>query len=492
MEEQKKDQLNPISLVSSIFKFSIATWINAILYFVTLLLASYIFGGHDGVFGLYDLFYSASFTIMTIAMLGMDQAYIRFYHKPPKGIKNSRQLAAANMLFSIGTLGVLSLVFCLVLPREISWLFFEGDRSMTRFVVFICANALLLLVTRFFNITYRMQQKSGMYTIQTVLLQFFSRMFFLAGALVSPTLETLVQFSVAGLGVFALVFFLLQRRAMLPEKISYEAKAYGPLLKYGVALAPATIINYINNLFSRIYVNVMLGVKNLDTFTYMSYASLALGIIQSGFAVFWSAFIFGNYETEQRKIKRVHDYLTFIMLSVMTLILAAQPVIFMIFGAGFRAGANIFGIMMFAPLLLIISETTVYGIEIAKKTIYHSIGTAISVGGNVLLSIWLIPLLGIVGAAISLAVSGLAMFVFRTVVAQRFYRTIDHPAKTAASIFLMSALCAVSYLFSESPGVVTLAAFGLFAYYLVVYFAEFRRCLSIAGTIISGIGKKTA
>ncbi len=490
-QKQQTDQLNPLSLVGSIFKFSIATWVNAILYLATLILASYVFGD-SGVYGMYNLFYYGASTVMSVAMLGLDYTYIRFYKKPPSGMRDSRQLAAACMGLSIVSLLLLSFILCLGFPKQISRLFFSGDATMARFIVLLCVNAFFLLVTRYFNITYRMQQNVKMYTLQTILLQFFSRMFFIVGALFNPSLDYVIWFSIGGLGIFTLVFFLLQRRTMLPEKVDFPPSAYKPLLKYGLPLVPAAIIQYVNTLFSSIYVNVVMGPQQLGIFSFMSNVSLALGVVQAGFATFWSAFIFGNYKTEHRKIRRVHDYLTFIMLSLMAVLIALQPVIFRIFGESYRAGEKIFGLMLFAPMLLIISETTVYGIEIAKKTIYNSIAMAIYVGGNALLCVLLVERFGMVGAALALAIAGLAMFIFRTIVAQRFYKTIDHPIRTAFSIFFMATLCGVSYWFAARPAVVALSACGLLVYYAIVYHGEFRRCLGVAGEVLASLRKKNA
>lgn len=489
MSEKKQDALNPVALVGSIFKFSIATWLNAVMLVAVIFLVNYVLRDAEGAFGLYNLFYTATMTVMNIAMLGLDHAYIRFYNEPPKGIKNSRQLAAACMLFSIVSLFVLSLVCCLVFPGWVSSLFFEGDSTRTRLVVFICISAFFQLVTRYFNITYRMQQNAKMYSLQAILLQFFSRVFYLFGVLVNKDIETFIWFNILGLGGFVLVFFLLQRKSMLPDKVDFERSAYRPLLRYGVALAPNTVMQWVNQLFTLSFVNVILGSVQLDVISFLSYLSMALGVIQAGFSTFWSAFIFGNYKEEQRKIRRVHDYLTFIMLSIMAVMIMAQPLIFTVFGT-FSAGAPIFGLMLYAPMLLIISETTVYGILISKKSYFDSIGMAISLLLTVGISVWLVPQFGIVGVAVASACAGIAMFIFRTVIAQRFYKSMDNPVKTAVSLALMLALCVVGFVFAERWYIVTGAGAVLLAYYLLAYRGELRRCFGIAREVLASLREK--
>ncbi len=486
MQNQNPTPLNPTSFLSSIFKFSIATWVNAVIYGVSLILVSFVLD--SAVFGVFDLFITASTTLMNLVMLGLDHAYIRFYNEPPNGAKDEKQLAAATMGLSLISLAVFSCLIIFVLPNETSNLFFRGQYPLL--VTLLCVNTLFLVVTRYFNITYRMQHNIAMYTVQSILLQFFQRIFFLVGALLDPTLNTIVIFNVFGLGAFALVFFVIQRKTMLPKKVQFEKKVYNPLLKYGLGLAPTNIMLWLNTLFSRVFVNAVMGAAEQGVYSFISYMSLVLGIIQGGFATFWSAFIFKNYKTEQQKIIKVHDFLTFIILTLMAFLLVFQPIIFMIIGPAYRSGISIFGATLFAPMLLIISETTVYGIAIEKKTYFDTIGMGISIGLNVLLCIFLVPLYGMFGASAAGAVSGLAMFIFRTAVAQKFYQSVESLPKTAISIAIMGALVVISFVLSDSQLIVSAISLAVAVYYIVAYKKEFIYCLNMAKKILSSLIKK--
>ena len=483
-----KKTLTPISLVTSIFKFSIATWVNAAIYGISLILASFLLA--PDVYGPFDLFISASNTLMTIAALGLDHSYIRFYHEPPEGAKDSRNLASMCMTISMSALFAFSLIITLVFPRQISYLFFNGV-YYPRLIVLLCVNALFLLLARYFTITYRMRQDTKMYTLQSVLLQFFTRMFFLVGALVKPDLDTIVAFNVFGLGIFSLAYFLIQRKTMLPKKAEYSKEAFPPLLKYGIALAPSSVLTYINTLFSRIYVNGRLGDLKLGIYSMASTVTLALSIIQSGFATFWSAFIFENYKTEQKKIIRIHDYLMFAVMVLMCLLIMFQHVIFLILGSGYREGETIFAILLISPMLSIIAETTVYGIEIAKKTYYDAIGMALSVGGNIIFCLLFVDKYGMFGAALSLALSSLLMFIFRSVLGQHFYKSIGYPVKTIMSLLIIFILCVIAYLFASKPLFVSLAALIVMTGYCIIYGEQFRRCFALAKQILGMLTKKS-
>ena len=478
-----------MGLVTSIFKFSIATWVNAAIYGISMILMSFMLAPE--VYGPFDLFISASNTLMTIAALGLDHSYIRFYHEPPEGSRDSKNLAAMCMSMSMTALFAFSLIITLVFPKQISYLFFSGA-YYPRLIVLLCVNALFLLLARYFTITYRMKQDTKMYTLQSVLLQFFTRMFFLVGALIRPDLNTIVAFNVLGLGIFSLVYFLIQRKSMLPEKMVFSRTALPPLLKYGIALAPSSVLTYINTLFSRIYVNERLGAAKQGIYSMASTVTLALSIIQSGFATFWSAFIFENYRTEQKKIIRIHDYLMFAVMILMCGLIMFQHVIFLILGSGYREGETIFAILLISPMLSIIAETTVYGIEIAKKTYYDAIGMALSVGGNIVLCLIFVEKYGMFGAALSFALSSLAMFIFRSVIGQHFYKSVEHPLKTVLSLILVFMLCVIAYLFAARPLLVSAAAAVLMIGYCIIYEKQFRRCLLLVKQIFSLLRKSDA
>ena len=81
MENEKKG-INPKDLLVSIFKYSIATWINFIIYGASLLLVAWFIPA--ATWGQLDIFISTSTLIMNICILGLDQSFMRFFNEPPE------------------------------------------------------------------------------------------------------------------------------------------------------------------------------------------------------------------------------------------------------------------------------------------------------------------------------------------------------------------------------------------------------------------------
>ncbi|NMA06919.1 MAG: hypothetical protein GX928_04325 [Ruminococcaceae bacterium] len=404
---------------------------------------------------------------------------MRFYNEPPKGIGTCKNLASNCLTVSLFSLFIISIIFAFF-SSFFSNLFF-GKYSVV-LLVLLLADSLFLLVMRYFSISARMQNNILLFTVQSILLQFFNRLFCLFGAAIDHSLKLTVLFNVAGLGIFSTVFFFLYKNSVLPKKFQFDFKAFSPVLIYGLGLAPAAILNWGNSLFAKLYVTKALGSSQNGIFSSVALLSFALAVVQGGFNTYWSAYMYKNYRQKQKEITRVHDFVMLGTMVLMTALIAAAPLIFLFVGREFRFGRSIFGLMLFSPMLLIISETTVYGIEISKKTIYNTLGMLLSFISNILLCIIFIPTLGVVGAALSLTVSALIMFIFRTVVAQNLYRTIENPIKSVVSILLMAVLCIISFLFSDSLSIVTAASLLSLVFYLILYR---REVVSMVGIIKS-------
>ena len=70
-----------VSLLNSAIYYSIATWINFIIYGASLLLVAWFIPA--GTWGQLDIFISTSTLIMNICILGLDQSFMRFFNEPP-------------------------------------------------------------------------------------------------------------------------------------------------------------------------------------------------------------------------------------------------------------------------------------------------------------------------------------------------------------------------------------------------------------------------
>ncbi|MEG1782376.1 MAG: lipopolysaccharide biosynthesis protein [Oscillospiraceae bacterium] len=486
--EDKKSSLSPKSLLTSIFKYSIATWINFIIYGLSLLLVAWFVD--PAVYGPVDIFISTSTLIMNICILGLDNSFIRFFNEVPQPLDKNSLFGACFGLSSLIML-ITGIVSCVFFPQQILSIFFTSPLDNI-YLALLFLNAFMAMIGRYINILYRMDGNIKLYTLESVLMQFFSKMFYLIAIFFNPTFKNLVLWTLIGMAIFSFTFLFGNRSRVSFSPSVLFSKANAQLLPYGLALAPTAVMLWLNSLFSKVYISKTLGNGQAGVFSMVSLLSNVVAIIQAGFATFWSAFIYANYRTEQEKIKQVHDYLTFLIVEFFCLILAFEDIIFWVLGPAYKEGIKVFPIMLLVPVFAIISETTVYGISIARKPIFDTLGIALSVVVNVGLCLVLAPSMGLYGICLSIAMASVVMFLFRTFVAQRMYASIVSVKRTSASILLLFLLTALATFFSGNFLLKFVISLGGMALYLLIYRSQLKSALQLLKEIIQGYKNKKA
>ena len=139
------------------------------------------------------------------------------------------------------------------------------------------------------------------------------------------------------------------------------------------------------------------------------------------------------------------NFLVFGFFCVLILYALSQSLIFPDKAACMR----FFPVMMLSAVFAILIEGTVYGNAIARRPHHDTIGVALGVAVNVALCAWLVPLYSVTGAAAAVAASNAAMFLYRTVTGQYYYRTIPNYGRTISGFLLALAATCVGVVFYQ-------------------------------------------
>ena len=228
----EKSNVSAKSLLISIFKYSIATWINFLIYGASLLLVARFVSAE--VYGPVDIFISTSTLFMNICILGLDQSFIRFFNEPPEPLDKNKLFSSC---FGIASLVLmLTCAICMVsFPQKILGLFFT-DSLNNVYLGLLFLNAFMSMIGRFINILYRMDGNIKLYTLESVAMQFFSKLFYLVAIPFGATFGNLVLWEIIGMAAFSLVFLLPNiKRITLSPKILFS-KANRHILPYGLAI----------------------------------------------------------------------------------------------------------------------------------------------------------------------------------------------------------------------------------------------------------------
>lgn len=118
---ENSSNISSKGLLVSIFKYSIATWANALIYGVALLLSARLILPAE--YSQVDIFISTATLIMNICILGLDQSFIRFFNEPPKPLNKDSLFGACFGLSSLALIAV-GIVSCVLFPKKVLGLFF--------------------------------------------------------------------------------------------------------------------------------------------------------------------------------------------------------------------------------------------------------------------------------------------------------------------------------------------------------------------------------
>lgn len=455
------------SFVKNMLGFSMSTWIGFAISFFTIPIITRVFGPE--AMGKINMFLTIVNLGTTVVLFGLDQAYTRFYYEGIEGRGNRLIFTYAWMV----TTAVTAILAVAAFPFREKIAFEVVGEAKT--IIFICLVLCIYAtaVLRLHSLNYRMRQDCIRFSIQSILIVICTKVAYIVCAGWDTTYYSAVLFNTGLTFLLMVVYCFLQKEARVAsaKDLVFDKKVAGTMLKFGLPLMPASIISWLNTSISNLLIKQQLTFSALGIYSSaLSIASL-INLIQTGFNMYWTAFVYENYKTEHKKISAVHNYITYIMILFGMTILLFQDVIFLLLGESYRSSKTFFAFLLIAPICYTISESTGVGIAIAKKTqlniIFILASLVVNAGGCLLL----IPKFGSTGAAVASALGGFVYLAVRSVLGERYYKCVDSYVKSITGLVLMLAACVVNMYFSD----VFLARIGLIVGLMVLLTIWYRK-----------------
>ncbi len=212
---------------------------------------------------------------------------------------------------------------------------------------------------------------------------------------------------------------------------SFPKPLYRELLRFGLPYVPAGIATMMIQVVDRPILEAMTDVSTVGIYQVNYRLGIFMMLIVSTFDFAWRPF-FLSHSTDpdaKRLFARILTYFVLLMTSVFLVLsfflddLVRVPLFsgHSIIDEKYWSGLPIVPVVLLAYVFLGISNNLVAGIYIEKKTKHLPMITFIGVAVNVGVNIWLIPVLGIMGAAIATFASYSIMALVLYFVVQRFY-----------------------------------------------------------------------
>lgn len=407
------------SFIKKFVGFSLVTWVSFGLSFLTAPISTRLFT--PDVQGKINIFNTYSNLFGVFVLLGLDQAYARFFNERPNNKSKGYLLTFCCSI----TYTFLFLSFVLALPIRdwLSWQLFQEGDNLLLILLFISVFSSSTL--RYLNLTYRMEQDIKMFTIQGILNTLFSKVLYLSVGFWDPTYKPALVVLAVSHFTLAAVFLIVQHGRF--ERIKrYESSFGNELFKYALPLIPVSILMWTNSSIPQLVMQRTMDYYSIGIFTSaMALANMIL-IIQSGFNTFWVPYAYENYKTQTGQFFKVYRYLMCALTVFALLLICSQDLIFLLLGPKYRAAKEFFPFLIIGPVCYIAGEVAGIGIDISKKSFYKLYVFLASITVNLIGCVLLRIPLGVAGIALSTSLAAITSLIVTTVIGEKYYKVITN------------------------------------------------------------------
>lgn len=373
-----------------------------------------------GDWSIFNIFANVTFVLFG---LGYDQVLVRYFCKSDN-INYQRNLISKCTLYPIVTF-LIALIPISILLYLVSNSAKVDALTYAIFVFYI----IILLINRISLLALRFTNKMDLYATLTVL----HKVFYVTLALGLICLTTVSHFTSL---VLATVFscFLVTLISIVREKRLWNLSGFKryvfpyrnkELLSYGLPLMLAGSVYTIFQVVDKVMLKLL--TNSYEVGIYASAMSLIamFAIVQSSFNTLWWPAAMKHHEKngeDKSFYIRNNERIALIMFLIGGLLVALKDVFVLLLGEKYRGASSIIPFLMFQPIMYTISETTVVGITIMKKSTYQLFIVIMSCLFNIIGNYISIPIYGPTGAALSTGISYILFFSLRTYFSNRFFK----------------------------------------------------------------------
>ncbi len=343
---------------------------------------------------------------------GLDQAYVREFHE----VKDKPALLKRALLPGLLILSV-TLSILLVSESALSgWLFGISDWHLS---LLIAVAVFAAFISRFLSLVLRMNEQGLAFSMsqllpKVVLLAIIGG-YVLLGA--NTSLTNLVIANTAAF-VFVCVAFAFNTRKELIAGITatLDWQHLKQMLRFGLPLILGGVAYWGLTAIDKVFLRTLASFEELGVYSVaVSFAGVAT-ILQSVFSTVWAPTVY-KWASKGEGLENVHKVSRYILCLVVLLFCLAgllSWIVTLFLPANYAAVQWILVSCLGAPLLYTLSETTVVGIGITRRSSFAMLAAVVAFVGNLVGNWLLIPRFGAAGAAVSTCISFWVFFVLRT------------------------------------------------------------------------------
>ncbi|MGL5384159.1 MAG: lipopolysaccharide biosynthesis protein [Culicoidibacterales bacterium] len=420
------------NLVSKFLQFAIGPLGGAAISFITIPVTTWLVSPEQ--FGLTTMFTLFQTLLTSFVYLGIDQAYVREYNEY-KGEKQVLLFNAALVPLGIAITIMVSLI--LFMQTISQYLFAELNYLvMIALVIWIP----FVVIERFLLLNIRMQEKGMQYSFFSILVKLLIMIMTITLLLsFERTYTAIILGTILGQILANIILIIASWKTIQKVKYTLDRKLLRRMIRFGLPILPAMVITWLLNSTDRLVLDYFSTVENIGIYFAAMNLAAALSMVQGIFATFWVpiAYRWNEEKVPVNQFTQV-SYLVTVLMGVLFIgLLFVKELAVMILSPDYSQAQYILPFLLFMPIMYTMSETTVLGIALARKTHWNIWISFFAAIANIVINLLLVPYLGAIGAAIGTGTAYIVFFWLRTLISRRYWYKFNLTFYMVNTIFLL-------------------------------------------------------
>lgn len=334
-----------------------------------------------------------------LAVMGMyDAMYRMFFEKDDESYK--KKICSTALCFTLITSLVIFLV--MLLTKNLIAQCFFGDRQYA-YVVYLSAMATLVGATNsIISAQTRMQNKRKIFLVTNTISPLLSYSISIPMLLAGHYVIALPVAAVISGVTMEVAFGIMNREWFDPRQFDFTLLK--ELLAIAIPLLPNFLIYWVFNSCDKVMVTNMIGIGAAGIYSVGSKLGHASQLIYTAFAGGWQYFAFSTMKDNDQveSTSNIFEYLGVLSFSCTAFVFAlAQSIYQILFTGDYVSGYIISPYLFLAPLLQMLFQVACNQFLVVKRTWPNMLILSGGAIANIAINYYLIPVLGIEGAAIA-------------------------------------------------------------------------------------------
>lgn len=387
-----------------------------------------------GQIAMFNSFLAGSALVLT---LGLDQAYVREYHESSNKPQLLYSLASLSFFISVIFAGIVFYFHSFFVD-----LLFTQQNNSLLISLGLAFAVIATIVYRFLSLVLRMEQQAFKFSLlqisaKLVLVFSLASLFFF-----TEELGFLVAFSLSCLSLLIatlLAVLFTKNECYQGAKEGVNIKQLKLSLKFALPLVVSGFTYWGLISVDRWSLRYLAGLEELGIYSVAFSVAAVMTIFQQVFSTIWAPIVYqwSSKGVDIKQFSIVTDWVIILLSLVFFIACLFSPILTLFLPAAYHDVVYLLPACMLFPLFYTLSETTVVGMNIARKTSYSIIITIVPLVLNLLLCYLLIPIYLAGGAAVAVSISFALFFILRTEVSKKTWRKFYTTKLYVVSLFLL-------------------------------------------------------